>query len=64
MDEALQNIVGVDVHPLAVTISKVNYVLALIPDLAVYTKAVVIPVYMANSLEGVSPVHKNVSAIF
>lgn len=64
VDEALQNIVGVDVHPLAVTISKVNYVLALIPDLAVYTKAVVIPVYMANSLEGVSPVHKNVSAIF
>ncbi|MFQ5996187.1 MAG: N-6 DNA methylase [Dehalococcoidales bacterium] len=55
VDEALQNIVGVDVHPLAVTISKVNYVLALIPDLAVYTKAVVIPVYMANSLEGVSP---------
>jgi hypothetical protein len=55
VDEALQNIVGVDVHPLAVTISKVNYVLALIPDLAVYTKAVVIPVYMANSLEGISP---------
>jgi len=55
VDEALQNIVGVDVHPLAVTISKVNYVLALIPDLAVYTKAVVIPIYMANSLEGVSP---------
>jgi hypothetical protein len=55
VDETLQNIVGVDVHPLAVTISKVNYVLALIPDLAAYTKAVVIPVYMANSLEGVSP---------
>jgi len=55
VDEALQNIVGVDVHPLAVTISKVNYVLALIPDLAAYTKAVVIPVYMANSLEGISP---------
>ena len=55
VDEALQNIVGVDVHPLAVTISKVNYILALIPDLAVYTKAVVIPVYMANSLEGISP---------
>jgi hypothetical protein len=55
VDEALQNIVGVDVHPLAVTISKVNYVLALIPDLSAYTKAVVIPVYMANSLEGVSP---------
>lgn len=55
VDEALQSIIGVDVHPLAVTISKVNYVLALTPDLAVYTKAVVIPVYMANSLEGISP---------
>ena len=55
VDKALQNVVGVDVHPLAVTISKVNYVLALIPDLSVYNKAVVIPVYMANSLEGISP---------
>ncbi len=55
VDEALQNIVGVDVHPLAVTISKVNYVLALTPDLASYTKTVVIPVYMANSLEGINP---------
>ena len=53
VDETLQNIVDVDVHPLAVTISKVNYVLALIPDLAVYTKAVVIPVYMADSLQAV-----------
>jgi len=55
VDEALHNIVGVDVHPLAVTIAKVNYVLALIPDLAGYKKTVVIPVYMANSLEGISP---------
>ncbi len=55
VDEALNNIVGVDVHPLAVTIAKVNYVLALTPDLAGYKKTVVIPVYMANSLEGISP---------
>jgi len=55
VDGALQGIVGVDVHPLAVTISKVNYVLALAPDLASYTKTVVIPVYMANSLEGINP---------
>lgn len=55
VDEALNNIVGVDVHPLAVTIAKVNYVLALTPELAGYKKTVVIPVYMANSLEGVSP---------
>jgi len=55
VDEALNNIMGVDVHPLAVTISKVNYVLALTPDLKSYKKAVVIPVYMANSLEGINP---------
>ncbi len=55
VDEALNNIVGVDVHPLAVTIAKVNYVLALSPDIASYKKTVVLPVYMANSLEGISP---------
>jgi hypothetical protein len=55
VDEALNNIVGVDVHPVAVTISKVNYVLALTPDLASYKKTVVIPIYMANSLEGINP---------
>jgi methylase of polypeptide subunit release factors len=55
VDEALNKIVGVDVHPLAVTIAKVNYVLALTPDLAGYRKTVVIPVYMANSLEGIDP---------
>jgi len=55
VDEVLQNIVGVDVHPLAVTIAKVNYVLALTPDLKGYGKTVVLPVYMANSLEAVDP---------
>jgi methylase of polypeptide subunit release factors len=55
VDEALNNIVGVDVHPLAVTIAKVNYILALSPDIASYKKTVVLPVYMANSLEGINP---------
>jgi len=55
VDEALNNIVGMDVHPLAVTIAKVNYVLALSPDIASYQKTVVLPVYMANSLEGINP---------
>jgi hypothetical protein len=55
VDEALQNIVGVDVHPLAVTISKVNYVLALASDLGDYGKTVVLPVYMADSLQAVEP---------
>jgi len=55
VNEALQNIVGVDVHPLAVTIAKVNYVLALAPDLKDYGKTVVLPVYMADSLQAVEP---------
>ncbi len=55
VNKALQNIVGVDVHPLAVTISKVNYVLALAPDLSDYGKTVVLPVYMADSLQAVEP---------
>jgi hypothetical protein len=63
IDEALNNIVGVDVHPVAVTISKVNYVLALTPDLASYKKTVVIPVYMANSLEGSNPTGGQLLAI-
>jgi hypothetical protein len=63
VDQALNNIVGVDVHPVAVTISKVNYVLALTPDLASYKKMVVIPVYMANSLEGTNPTGGQLLAI-
>jgi len=55
VDEALQNIVGVDVHPLAVTISKVNYALALAPDVSGYRKTVVLPVYMADSLQAMEP---------
>ncbi|MBI2858286.1 MAG: N-6 DNA methylase [Chloroflexi bacterium] len=55
VDESLDNIVGVDVHPLAITIAKVNYILALSPDLSAYSKNVVLPVYMSNSLEGTNP---------
>ncbi|MBI2916763.1 MAG: restriction endonuclease subunit M [Chloroflexi bacterium] len=47
---AVENIVGVDVHPLAVTIAKVNYLLALAPDLPGYGQALRLPVYMADSL--------------
>jgi SAM-dependent methyltransferase len=64
VDEALNKIVGVDVHPLAVTISKVNYVLALTPDLASYKKTVVIPIYMANSLDGASPTGEQLLPIY
>jgi len=55
VDKVLENVVGIDVHPLAVTISKVNYILALAPDLKNYAKPVVLPVYMANSLEAIEP---------
>jgi SAM-dependent methyltransferase len=51
IDEALNNVVGIDVHPVAVAIAKVNYVLALAPDLASYGKTVMLPVYMADSLQ-------------
>jgi len=54
VDKALENIVGMDIHPLAVTIAKVNYLLALSPDLATYNKTVMLPIYMANSLEGIN----------
>lgn len=49
---ALENIVGVDVHPVAVMTSKVNYVLALqrFGGLSAFPGAISIPVYMADSL--------------
>ncbi len=47
---AQDNVMGVDVHPLAVTISRVNYALALGPDLKKHQGKLVIPVYMADSL--------------
>ncbi len=50
VEHCLEHIVGVDVHPLAVTIAKANYVLALAEDLRGYRQHVTIPVYMADSL--------------
>ncbi len=47
---AQRNIMGVDVHPLAVTISRVNYALALAPDLKQHKGNITIPVYMADAL--------------
>jgi hypothetical protein len=47
---ALENIMGLDVHPLAVTIAKANYALAMGADLPGYRRAVSIPVYMADAL--------------
>ncbi len=49
-DYAQANIMGVDVHPLAVTTARVNYALALARDLPRRQRGVVIPVYMADAL--------------
>ena len=46
----LENVVGIDVHPLAVTISKATYLLALGPLVKAAKRPVQIPVYLADSL--------------
>ncbi len=50
IEEALNHITGMDVHPVAVIISKINYILALSNDFLGYTKNILIPVYLADSL--------------
>jgi len=47
---AERNIVGLDIHPLAVTIARVNYVLALRSDIREAREALHIPVFMADTL--------------
>jgi methylase of polypeptide subunit release factors len=44
------HLAGIDVHPLAVTIARTNFVLALGDDLRAYTKRFSVPIYMADSL--------------
>lgn len=53
VDFALENVMGVDVHPLAVTIAKVNYMLAILPHLRSNgsRKLRTIPISMANALQ-------------
>jgi hypothetical protein len=46
----LQRVTGIDIHPLAVTISKATYALALGPLLSAARRPVRIPVYLADSL--------------
>lgn len=52
---AAANIVGTDVHPLAVTIARLNYLLALSEDLRTAsggrpTRLITIPIYMADAM--------------
>ena len=50
VDFVTNNIVGIDVHPVAVTIAKMNYVLALSSELVGYPKNIAVPIYLADSL--------------
>lgn len=53
VDFALEHVVGIDVHPLAVTIARINYMLAIRPHLQRVRRRGQrpIPVAMANSLQ-------------
>jgi hypothetical protein len=50
LQKILDHVVGIDIHPLAVTISRVTYVLALRDILKVSRRQVQIPVFLADSL--------------
>lgn len=61
VDFALEHIMGMDVHPLAVTIAKVNYMLAILPHLRGLGRsrgARAIPIYMANALQLTTSAHR------
>jgi methylase of polypeptide subunit release factors len=60
VDFALDNIVGMDIHPLAVTIAKINYMLAILPHLQSGSrrKLRTIPISMANALQVPSKTHR------
>ncbi|MCS7166107.1 MAG: N-6 DNA methylase [Gemmatales bacterium] len=45
-----QHLAGLDVHPLAVTIARTNFVLALGRDLQEYRQSFHVPIYMADTL--------------
>jgi hypothetical protein len=46
----LSNVMGIDIHPLAVTISKITYLLAIAPVIHAAKRPVQIPIYLADSL--------------
>lgn len=50
LDFALNSIVGIDVHPLAVLMSKANIVLALADEFRKLKRDITLPVYMADTL--------------
>jgi SAM-dependent methyltransferase len=60
--DILGNIVGVDIHPLAVTISKATYLLAIKDLVSPATPAITVPVFLANSLH--TPPMKETASLF
>lgn len=50
LEAVLPNVVGIDINPLAVIISKANYVLAIREELAHKRRPALIPVFLADSL--------------
>lgn len=66
VDFALENVVGMDVHPLAVTTARINYLLAILPHMRGPRPSqkfglVQIPVYLADALQTMerNGVHKD-----
>ena len=50
LQKTLENVIGVDIHPLAVTIARATYVLSLGASIHAARRPVHIPVYLADSL--------------
>ncbi len=51
LEHILENVVGIDIHPLAVIISKTNYLLALGDLFKKRRKAISLPLYLADSIK-------------
>ncbi len=50
LSRIVNNVIGIDIHPLAVTITKANYILALKDVILRVKKGISIPIYLADSL--------------
>lgn len=61
LNHILENVTGIDVHPLAVIITKANYLLALGDLIKKARREIKIPVYLANSIE---PIEKEKFGMF
>jgi len=51
LEHILENVVGIDIHPLAVIISKTNYLLALGDLFKRRRKSIALPIYLADSIK-------------